>query len=555
VTPAEAPPPPARDLDRYRDIVENMESGLHVYHLEDPDDDRTLRFIGGNPAAERITGAPLSAFIGRTLDENFPALREAGIPQAYAEVARTGRPWRTDQLLYGDDRVITAAYAVRVFPLPDRCVGVVFEDATERVRAQDDLRRSEARQRALLDALPDTLYVVRRDGSLLDVRRRGEGPASLAAAIAPLLAPPLDAGEERVVERTDAGVDFEVRVLRTAAGEHLAIVRDISERKRAERRKDEFISIVSHELRTPLTSIHGALGLIDGGVLGEAPPGVADLVQVARTNTDRLVRLINDMLDLDKMEAGRLELVLVPLDADALADAAIAAMSGAAESAGVRLRRVTERGGTVLGDRDRLLQVFTNLLSNAVRFSPPHAAVTITVRAEGDRVRFAVSDQGPGVPPDRTDLLFHKFAQVGDAVGRRKGGTGLGLAICKAIVVQHDGTIALVPTARGATFALDLPAVGAPMPAVDLLGDLRAAYAAALPLQVEALVELLDAPDPAARNEAHTVAHRLHGTAGTYGLPRVSDAAAWIERVLDGTAPRTELDDAVAALRAAVLEA
>jgi HPt (histidine-containing phosphotransfer) domain-containing protein len=129
------------------------------------------------------------------------------------------------------------------------------------------------------------------------------------------------------------------------------------------------------------------------------------------------------------------------------------------------------------------------------------------------------------------------------------------LAICKAIVVQHDGTIALVPTARGATFALDLPAVGAPMPAVDLLGDLRAAYAAALPLQVEALIELLDAPDPAARNEAHTLAHRLHGTAGTYGLPRVSDAAAWIERVLDGTAPRTELDDAVAALRAAVLEA
>lgn len=542
-------PEPDHDaLLRDHEIVQNMEVGLHVYHLEDREDDRSLRFVGANRAAERITGVPREAFLGRTLDENFPALRERGIPQGYARVVRTGEPWHMDQLVYGDHRVLSAAYAFRAFALPGDRVGVVFEDATPRVRAQDELRRSEARQRALLDALPDVLYRVLPTGDLLDVRRGAPGPAGLAREVAARLSRPLDPGEVRMFETRDGEVDLEVRLFYGGDEELLAIVRDIGERKQAERRKDEFVSVVSHELRTPLTSIHGALGLLQGGVLGELPSGLAELVHVARANTERLVRLVNDMLDLDKMEAGAARLHIEPQDAIAVADAALEEMRGAAEIAGVRLRRRVERAGTVLADRDRLLQVLTNLLSNALRFSPPQAVVELGVSGGAGRVRFTVHDEGPGIPPDRVAHLFRKFSQLGD--DGRRGGTGLGLAICKAIVDQHAGSIGLLPSERGANFHVDLPEAP-PVPRdADLFADLRAAYAAALPGQVEALARALATPTPTARAAAVPLAHRLHGSAGTYGFPEVSTAASELERLLRAAAEPEALAAALHALRA-----
>ncbi|MFN7143352.1 MAG: ATP-binding protein, partial [Myxococcota bacterium] len=408
--------------------------------------------------------------------------------------------------------------------------------------------------RALVAALPDTLYRLDADGTLSDVRTGARAPPALERLVAQRAGPRFDPGEVRVFECQERAADLEVRVLRCGEEEVLAIVRDITERKRGDRRKDEFVSIVSHELRTPLTSIHGALGLIAGGVFGATPPALAELVDVARTNSDRLVRLINDMLDLDKMEAGQLELELVPLQVDALVDAALEGMGGAATNAGVRLARVTEEPGTVLGDRDRLLQVLTNLLSNAVRFSPPDASVVVIVRACGARVRILVKDEGPGVPADRVDHLFRKFAQL----GAKRGGTGLGLAISKAIVDQHGGAVGLLPGGPGATFFVDLPAVQAPAaveaPASveDLFADLRVAYAASLPGQVSELCELVErlGADASVAPRIVTLAHRLHGSAGTYGFPAVSAAAGEVERLARG-GPRDALVDAVAALRRA----
>ncbi len=540
-----------------------MPVGLYVYHLEDPADDRTLRLVGSNPAAARITGAPTAALLGRTLDENFPTLRALGIPQAYAEVSRTGRPWRADHVLYADRRVVEGAFVVQAFPLPGGCVGAVFEDATARVRAQDDLLRSDARQRALVNALPDTLYRVGSDGSLFDVRRGIAGPDGLALRLVGYTAEPLALGDVRLFEFEEGDNDLEVRLVRTSEDELLAIVRDISARKRGDRRKDEFISIVSHELRTPLTSIRGALGLIEGGVLGAAPVQMQELVTVARSNADRLIRLINDMLDLDKMEAGRLELYAEPLDALALVDTALAGVRGAADLAGVRLRRTDAPPLTVLGDRDRLLQVLTNLLSNAVRFSPPQATVTVTVQSPvPTRVRILVRDEGPGVPHDRADHLFRKFTQVGGEGARRRGGTGLGLAISKAIIDQHGGTIGLaVGDGPGATFYFELPVTAEPpgvalaVSADDLFADLRAAYVASLPAQIETLVAWVERSRavPTAMADALGLAHRLMGTAGTYGLPAVSEAAARLERALHATAGESgEIDGAVRALRGAV---
>lgn len=546
-----------------RDVLFHMPVGLHLYRLEDPEDDRTLRFIGSNPAAERITGASASQYIGRTLDENFPSLRAAGIPQAYAEVARTGRPWSTDHLEYGDERVLRAAYAVQAFGLPGDCLGVVFEDATPRIRAQEELRISESRQRALVEALPDTLYRLASDGSLHDVRTGGAAPTALELRVAAYAADPMTPGDVRVFEYQEGAHDFEVRLVRSGASELLAIVRDISERKLGERRKDEFISIVSHELRTPLTSIRGALGLIEGGVLGAASAPIQELVCVARSNTDRLVRLINDMLDLDKMEAGRMELDVVALDATELVDSALAGVRGAADLAGVRLRHVTSGPVSVLGDRDRLLQVLTNLLSNAVRFSPPQATVTVTVEASVPGwVRFVVQDSGPGVPHERAGHLFRKFNQISGEGARRGGGTGLGLAISKAIVEQHGGGIGVsAKDGPGAAFFFELPVTPEPPATVEesardaLFGDLRAAYAASLPGQVEVLVARIERrhADPAAMAEALGLSHRIAGTAGTYGLPAVSEATARIERALRGALEDpVELAAAVRQLREAV---
>jgi signal transduction histidine kinase len=551
-----------------QDVVHHMEVGLHLYHLEDPADDRTLRFIGANAAAERITGAPASAFLGNLIDDNFPGTREMGLPQAYAEVVRTGRSWRSEQFVYGSDRVVSAAFAVKAVALPGHCLGVLFEDATIRLRAQEDLRVSEARQRALVRALPDTLYRVLRDGSLRDVKEGAPAPLALALRVAAALVEPLGLGEVRVFESEDRGEDIEVRLVNSGEEELLAIVRDISERKRGERRKDEFISVVSHELRTPLTSIRGALGLMEGGVVGVAPPAMHELIVVARNNADRLVRLINDMLDLDKMEAGRMDLDLTAIDAAELVDTAVSGVRSSADLAGVRLLRVTPAGVSVLGDRDRLLQVLTNLLSNAVRFSPPQAIVTVTVSESSEgRVRFVVEDEGPGVPRDRVNDLFRKFARISDESARRRGGTGLGLAISKAIVDQHGGVIGLVPgDRRGATFAFELPVTPA-LPSLDepsvddLFGDLRAAYTASLPAQVDALAALVarSRTDAVAHAEAVAIAHRLKGTAGTYGRHAVSEAAARVEAALrDPRGPGADaeiaaaLEAAVGAMRAAV---
>ncbi|MFP2933929.1 ATP-binding protein, partial [Pyxidicoccus sp. 3LG] len=239
-----------------------------------------------------------------------------------------------------------------------------------------------------------------------------------------------------------------------------AFVRDITERKEVERMKNEFISTVSHELRTPLTSIRGSLGLLEGGIMGELPPQALDMVRIARTNTERLIRLINDILDLEKMEAGKLELKLAVLECADLVEATLSGVHGMADTAGVTLRSDLDGDGApqVKGDRDRLIQVLTNLVSNAVKFSPRGAPVTVRVKEEADgRVRFSVVDQGPGIPPEQRSRLFGRFQQLDGSDTRSKGGTGLGLAISQAIVDQHGGRIDVESEpGKGSTFTFTL---------------------------------------------------------------------------------------------------
>jgi CheY-like chemotaxis protein len=235
--------------------------------------------------------------------------------------------------------------------------------------------------------------------------------------------------------------------------------RDISQRYALDRMKDEFVSTVSHELRTPLTSIRGSLGLLSTGLLGEMGEKAANLLRIAVSNSDRLVRLINDILDLERMQSGRAPLTYRSCDLEELARQAIDAMTPMAEAAKVQL--LLDSGPVqVEVDPDRLQQVMTNLLSNAIKFSPPQSQVTVYIERLLDGVTISVVDNGRGIPKDKLESIFDRFQQVDASDSRQKGGTGLGLAICRTIVMQHGGRIWAERNAdRGSTFRMFLPSV------------------------------------------------------------------------------------------------
>jgi len=238
--------------------------------------------------------------------------------------------------------------------------------------------------------------------------------------------------------------------------------RDISQRFALDRLKDEFISTVSHELRTPLTSIRGALGLLSSGTLGQVNDKATNLLRIALSNSDRLVRLINDILDLERIQSGREPLAFRPVQLGEIIRQAIDGMAPVAEAAEVQLVHDTTEV-EIAADPDRLIQVLTNLLSNAVKFSPPSSTISVMLRPGLTGVTLAVTDRGRGIPADKLETVFGRFQQVDASDSRQKGGSGLGLAICRTIVLQHSGRIwAERNPDRGSTFHVFLPYQPAP---------------------------------------------------------------------------------------------
>jgi len=239
--------------------------------------------------------------------------------------------------------------------------------------------------------------------------------------------------------------------------------RELTQRSALDSLKDEFVSTVSHELRTPLTSIRGALGLLSSGVLGTVDAKAQNLLRIALTNTDRLVRLINDILDLERMDSGRSVLQIRRCSLPELIHQATETMSAMADAAEIRLT-VAANASLVLpsvffdGDSDRILQVLTNLLSNAIKFSPGGSTVTIEVETPPEALIFRICDQGRGIPEDQLETIFERFKQVEYSDSRHRGGTGLGLAICRSIVQQHGGTIwAQRNAVQGVSMCVRLP--------------------------------------------------------------------------------------------------
>jgi signal transduction histidine kinase/CheY-like chemotaxis protein len=237
--------------------------------------------------------------------------------------------------------------------------------------------------------------------------------------------------------------------LTQAREQHHQHTLQLSHRSELDTLKDEFISTVSHELRTPLTSIRGALGLLSSGIIGDVDAKALNLLRIAVTNTDRLIRLINDILDLERMESGRAPLQIRRCSLRDLAQQAIDTMTPMADANSVHLGLEPSSIAHVAypeslffdGDSDRILQVLTNLLSNAIKFSPVASTVRIYTEATSDSILLKVVDEGRGIPSDKLDTIFDRFQQIEPSDARQKGGTGLGLAICRSIVQQHSGSI------------------------------------------------------------------------------------------------------------------
>jgi signal transduction histidine kinase/CheY-like chemotaxis protein len=243
------------------------------------------------------------------------------------------------------------------------------------------------------------------------------------------------------------------------------------QQKQLDTLKDEFISTVSHELRTPLTSIRGALGLLSSGVLGEVNEKAQNLLRIASQNTERLVRLINDILDLERMGSGRAPLLLRQCNLGELARQAADTMRSMAEAGGIEIDVEIDAAADAAnfeGDSDRMQQVLVNLLSNAIKFSPSGSTVSVLGEFNDGSLLLRIRDAGRGVPADKLESIFDRFQQLEAGDSRQRGGSGLGLAIVRGIMTQHGGSISAQrndiedASQPGTTFVLRIPLLAAP---------------------------------------------------------------------------------------------
>ncbi|WP_448207143.1 GAF domain-containing sensor histidine kinase [Azospirillum sp. sgz302134] len=292
----------------------------------------------------------------------------------------------------------------------------------------------------------------------------GEGPAEevVGRTVGTMRALPT----RRFELATRDGRTLDVWRARMPDGRHVVTYADITQRKRMERMKDEFLSTVSHELRTPLTSIAGALGLLGAGAGGALDDKARHLIAIAHKNAERLIRLINDLLDIGKMDAGKVEFRMQRLALGPFLRQAVEQHRPYAARFGVSLDLPPVPDLAVMADPDRLLQAVGNLLSNAIKFSPQGQTVAVAAALRDDGfARITVTDRGEGIPEAFRGRIFERFAQADGSARRRHEGSGLGLSITRSIVERHGGRVGFTTeSGRGTTFHIDLPPAGGPNP-------------------------------------------------------------------------------------------
>jgi len=504
------------------------------------------KFVRMNPAWEAVLGYAPSELEGRAF---MDLVHPDDVAVTGAEIGRPRDGRRTIPFPNRFRARDGSFHSLEWHAAPEPETGLLFaaaRDVTEQVQANE-------RTETILDASASGMLVVADDGRIRYANRAarqllGYVEAELHAMSVDDLVPS-DAvtphtsyraafaasrvtrtmGTGRVVRaRCKDGSEREVEITLTptvmSSGDvTVATLVDVTERRAVERLKNEFVSVVSHELRTPLTSIRGSLRLLEAGVKGSLPEQAARLVGIASSNTERLIRLINDILDIEKIEAGKLELSLAPVRLTECIEAALNSVRGVATAAEVSLEVDAPGDLVVTADADRLVQVLVNLLSNAVQYSPRSGVVRLVAGLCGTRhVRCAVADHGPGIAAADVPRLFEKFAQLDASDARAKGGSGLGLAITRAIVLGHRGRIG-VDSAPGAgsTFWFELPAAAE---RAALVPDADAASRAPSTTSRTLLVE--DDPDAAEITRAFLEGAGL----STLVAPTLADARRELER-------------------------
>lgn len=469
-------------------VVEHTSHGVSI-----ADAQGLLQWV--NPGFQQITGFLPTEVLGQSPGALLQGPETDRNTVAYmGSCVRSGQPFHVEVLNYHKDGHSYWA-DLSVQPVRDDAGKIIhfiaiLRDITQRKQFEARINEAEQQLRAVVENVVDGIITIDEPGTILTanaaaVKIFGYSKHELVGQSIKMLMPepfhsapdtylhaylrdglPKIIGQSRETQgRRQNGEIFPMELAVSELvlnGRRIftGLTRDVTERKRLEQLKSEFISTVSHELRTPLTAIRGALALVlkkDGEALSaKARP----MIEMAERNSERLALLINDILDLEKIEGRSLSFDFSALDLAALAVRAVEDTEGYARKHGVSLKLET-RGLTaqVKGDSHRLHQVFANLISNAVKFSPPAGVVEVSLDAVQGRFRVSVKDHGPGIPDHFRDRIFQRFAQADSSDSRDKGGTGLGLSISKAIIDRHRGRIGFTSTpGAGAEFFFDLPA-------------------------------------------------------------------------------------------------
>jgi two-component system, OmpR family, sensor histidine kinase VicK len=491
---------------RYRQLVEGSLGMVFTHDLNGV-------LLSVNRHGAESIGRTREEMAGRTLSEFMPPEFASSFPVYLGLIRDTGEAQGLLHLSHPSGDVHVIAYRNKLIDVPGYGPYVLGfgVDITEKVRAEDKLRSLIRQSNSILESVGDGIYGIDLEGQVTvvnpaaaqmlgykphemlgkplhelihhthadgtpyppedcpiinslknldtvrvsnDIFWRKDGTSFPVDYVA---RPQIDTGSDAMANPGAESGYSQVRAAAKAVGVVVAFT-DITERRALDRMKDEFISTVSHELRTPLTSLRAALGLIGGGALSARPEKMHQMLDIAVGNTDRLVRLVNDILDLERIGSGKAELHFTMCSAGDLLRRAAELQQADAAKARIRFTFDAPRF-EVWADPDRILQTITNLISNAVKFSQPGSVVQLSARAlDEEEARIEIRDQGRGIPEDKLEHIFERFQQVDASDSRAKGGTGLGLAICRSIVQQHGGHIWATSTpGKGSTFYFTLP--------------------------------------------------------------------------------------------------
>jgi two-component system, OmpR family, sensor histidine kinase VicK len=478
---------------RYRQLVEGSLGMVCTHDLRG-----TLLSI--NTHGAETLGRSVEEMTGHNLEEFIVPEKKASMRAYLKKIGETGEAQGLLHLSHSDGEMRVVAYRNKLIVVPGRAPYVLGfgVDISEQVRAEGRLRTLTRQSDSILESVGDGIYGIDLDGKVTVVNSaaaqmlgykqeemlgrnmhqlihhtRADG-TPYASADSPIRKSLTNFATIRISNeifwRKD-GTSFPVEYVArpqvdsqspdTNGLKALGVVvafTDTTERRALDRMKDEFISTVSHELRTPLTSLRGALGLLAGGALTNRPEKTQQMLEIAISNSDRLVRLVNDILDLERISSGKTELHSTLCSAEDLLRRAAGVQQTRSPRPNIRIF-FAAHGVNVWADPDRILQTLNNLISNAIKFSPEGSEIHLTARnIDENEALIEVRDQGRGIPADKLEHIFDRFQQGDASDSRAMGGTGLGLAICRSIVNQHGGRIwATSAPDQGTIFYFTLP--------------------------------------------------------------------------------------------------